>query len=490
MNRFPQLAATSVASRPLATLLLLGLGIPLSLWCLYTLIVGDNLDQVGFFSAAGCFLLLAFVYVGIHGFAGLDWFSVPFLFTLRGLVEFCIIPFWRLLAGETQMDPIYTRAMWLCVGGFTAFWVASLLVLRNRPLVFAPRGHFAPSRVALWSALLLVVGLVGHIVLWKMGMAGYGTADDVARESALPFLGWLHFAASLLNVALVISAVEVLGKGSKNSAIRWIFIVSLAAALVFGIISGMKEELLTPFVFIAFVIFFAKGRFPRVALFLPLLLILIYPFVTAYRETLSRGYRYVANTVPGQAEALASAFQDAITHPFSMGDESSAAHTAFRVDSLNDLHDVLGLPVPELIASDSRIWLAPFYPFIPRALWRDKPVLDEGSRFSVALGRTASTASAPTVVGDLYARGGDLGVLAGMFAYGLALQWFANWFRTQPLSEPALCIYILMLIPLVDLEVDMTMLIASAVTVLVKVFLVMRLVYGSERPRASRVAAG
>ena len=47
-----------------------------------------------------------------------------------------------------------------------------------------------------------------------------------------------------------------------------------------------------------------KGEFLGWAFFLPLLLVLIYPFVAAYRDNLNNGYRTQVNTVEGQEVVL------------------------------------------------------------------------------------------------------------------------------------------------------------------------------------------
>ena len=47
-------------------------------------------------------------------------------------------------------------------------------------------------------------------------------------------------------------------------------------------------------------------------LLLPLLLVLIYPFVVAYRSNLNNGYRTQVNTVAGQEVVLEKSFDDVV----------------------------------------------------------------------------------------------------------------------------------------------------------------------------------
>ena len=80
-----------------------------------------------------------------------------------------------------------------------------------------------------------------------------------------------------------------------------------------------------------------------------------------------------------------------------------------------------------LLEGDERLWMIPFYPFIPRFIWRDKPIQDLGNRFTRVLGGRGYTCTSPTIIGDLYVlHGGIPGVLVGMFLVGLAAQWLTN----------------------------------------------------------------
>src|SRR5262249_42159263 len=76
--------------------------------------------------------------------------------------------------------------------------------------------------------------------------------------------------------------------------------------------------------------------------------------------------------------------------------------------------------------------------FIPRALWRDKPVLDPGREFTTVLGwakdpSLASSSTGQTSAGELYWNFGWPGVLLGMYLCGAAVS--ALWWRAAG-SDP------------------------------------------------------
>jgi hypothetical protein len=122
-------------------------------------------------------------------------------------------------------------------------------------------------------------------------------------------------------------------------------------------------------------------------------------------------------------------------------------------------------------------------------LWKDKPELDKGRRLSVALGHPITSSSAITPIGDLYSLYGWLGVVMGMFLYGITAQLFMNKLGTS-LSEKGVFFLLAVLPVLTNMERDVTASIAASVHSCL-VFLVMAyVVYGGRlfSLRSSRVA--
>jgi hypothetical protein len=135
------------------------------------------------------------------------------------------------------------------------------------------------------------------------------------------------------------------------------------------------------------------------------------------------------------------------------------------------------MPTTSLLNGDEKVYLAPIYPFIPRFLWKDKPVLDKGHRVSVALGIPATSSTTLTSVGDMYALGGMVGVVFGMFLYGIGGQLVMNilgdfW------SEKGVFFLVAMLPVLTDLESDVVSLIAGTVQKGVLVLFIAYVIYG------------
>jgi hypothetical protein len=459
-------------------LMLLGIGVPWGVWTFCALLGPGGSQLVALDAAAGWFVVLAIGYLGLHGLSRLAWCSVPVLLTFRAVAEFICVPAWRFAAGDVLVDSIYVQAMFLTLIGFAAFWIGSLLFMKEARLRFVPREQDTSSRVAFMSATMLGLGLAGNLVTWKVGLFSY-TADAGLRESSFPIMQWLAFFANLLNAALVVSAIEVLGKRSTKSVINIVFWLSAIFSIGFGAISGMKEELLKPLIYLLLVYGITRARIPRTALLLPMLLLLIYPFVNAYRENLNNGYRSQVNTIEGLQATVVKSFNDVIDAPVSTNEQVGKGFTLAtdRLSLLTFVHDIVGLPAPSLLNGDEKIWLAPLYPLVPRMLWIDKPVLNKGQRLSLALGRPSTTSSAVTPIGDLYSIYGAYGVVVGMFIYGVCLQTYMNS-AIRGHSERNLFIYILMIVPLINLEQDTVALVAGAVQLGIVLVLTSYAIYG------------
>jgi hypothetical protein len=457
----------------------LGFGVPWILLTVYMLVSGGDTREAIFLVGTGWFVMLGLGFLGVYGLRRVLWCSVPALITVRALLEFGIIPTWRVLRGDDNVDALYVKAILLVLLGFLAFWIGSLVIQRKMSLQFQPQSPTTTGRVYFASLLMLVLGVIFKLVLWKSGLNSY-MADEGARASAAPIIQWLALGGNALSAALIISSIEVFGKKKPLFSMRFIFWCSLGFSLFFGLISGMKEEILRPLVCLLVVYGIVRARVPRLVVILPIILVLIYPFVSAYRDNLNRGYRSQANTLSG----LGSVLQKSVTDVTGSAGHSKSGHlehgfesTTQRLSLLGLVRDVIGLPSPSLLNGDEKIWMAPFYPLVPRFFWKDKPVLNKGQRFSVALGLSRLSSTAITPIGDLFVLDGWIGIVVGMFIYGFATQILMNVLG-KGFSEKGVFFYFLILLPLINLEMDVFSLVSSAISSLLTAFVFAQLVYG------------
>jgi hypothetical protein len=469
------------ASSGLVSFAMLAIGIPWGILTLFLYMAGGDSQAVSLSLAGGWFVVLAFAYLGLHGLRALAWCSIPVLLTLRALMEFVAVPAWRFASGADQVDSIYVHSMILTLIGFAALWFGSLIFMRENELRFVPQARDTSLRIAFASAAMFIVGLVAKLVMWKAGLLSY-TAQTGARESLIAYMELFVFLGNLLTAAMVISAIEVFGKRSTTPFIKAIFWLSILFAAGFGAISGMKNQFLQPLIILVLIYCITKRRIPRAAFLLPVLLVAIYPIFNAYRANLNNGYRSQANTVGGLVSVLSKTITDVANSPLSTSEQATGGldRSTNRLSLLAYVHDIIGLPAPSLLNGDEKVWLAPVYPLIPRFLWKDKPILNKGQRLSVALGRPDTTSSALTPIADLYMLYATPGVVVGMFTYGICLQLYMNWICRRVLSERVLLVYLLLLLPLINLENDVVGLVAGTVQTSIIAVIVSYAIYGGQ----------
>jgi hypothetical protein len=475
MHTKTQYMSESMTS-PSASFLLLGLLGTCTSLTIYVLISGETTDAVTYVVLALWFVGLALIYLAKRGYEATLLCSIPAVVTIIGLVEFIGVPTWRLINGDDRMDSKYVPALSIVLVGYLALWLGSWALMKKERLRFVPEATSTPTRTVLASLCMLIVGVAASVIEWKLGIYSY--MRDT-RSEATAAAQWLNSGAQLLGGAVLISGIEVLGK--KNTvAMRLIFCLSLGLMLGFGVISGMKGEVLKPFVLVVLVYAITRGRIPRMSwLLIPFLIVVVYPFATAYRKNLDTGYRAQATTLDGLEATIGKSFSDAFGASLtdSKAVSTNVDSSTSRLSLLTCVRDLISIGNMSLLEGDEKVYLAPFYPLIPRFLWKDKPVLDKGRRLSVALGHPATTSAAITPIGDLYSLYGWFGVAAGMLLYGIGAELFMNKLGGS-LSEKGV-FFLLVVIPvLTNMERDVVSSIAAGFQSCILFLLMAYIVYG------------
>jgi hypothetical protein len=462
---------------PLPALTIVVIGVPASLWSIHAVLSGGP-DLGPFATIATWFFVLAGAFLFKNGLRNAQWCTAPAFMTIVATMEFVAIPFWRFATSADQIDSSYTNAMFYVFLGFCMFWLSCCLLIKPCKLTFSPTLPSGSPRIFLAAIAMLAVGTISNVVLWKLGITAYAAAT-LRYDTSISAAESLEMASRMLAMAMLISGIEVFGKRSKSLVMRLIFGTAFILDIGFGLISGMKMEVLMPLFFLAIVLGITQGRFPRVLWAIPLVFILIYPFVDAYRANLNAGYSAQINTKSGLIAALTKSVEDVSSE---YGGSGQALHTGIknfgsRLSVLTLVRNVLELPSPSLLSGDETVWMAPVYPFIPRVLWRDKPILNKGQRMSWAMGIGGISSTNVPGIADMYIIGGTKGVLLGMFLWGACLQIYMN-VMGGVLSERDVFFYVLMLIPLTNIEHDTVGLISGAVQNAIVFLLLSRFVYG------------
>jgi hypothetical protein len=454
------------------------LAFPLAILLFLTLAIDRGADFLTFGILGISFVALATTFLLSNGSIGAQWYTAPGFMTILAVLEFFVTPFSLILSAYDQVDKYYITAMVFLLLGFSAFWLTCWFFRRPSSLVFAPQRGTYDHRILVTTVLLFLIGASAKLILWKLGFIGYEVAT--ARYSAdVSAVGAMSTCSQALTMAMIISGIEVIGKRSRVFVFRAIFVASLVLLFAFGIISAMKAELIMPVFSVSILMGIVQRRLPKFLWITPLLFPPLQIFMSAYRANLNSGYASQINTADGLVTVLRKSTEDVLSGGSAVARRQK---TSFQLagDRLNDLalfRNVLQLPSPDLLNGDETIWMAPFYPFIPRVLWRNKPIFNKAQRMTEALGYGTISATNVPGIADLYALGGTIGVVIGMAIWGACLQLYMNR-MSQGLSEKGLFIYILILFTITTIERDIIAMIGGAVESSCILLVLAKVVYG------------
>lgn len=393
----------------------------------YMLVLG----LYGMFSAA-------FIFFQIHR-SRLNLFSIPVFITILVFIRFGLVPLYA-FANPRNLDrnflgsyDLLVKALLLVALSMTALWLGSACLGRPKrgesDLAHGPSR--AQARPLHDSILAMAAGLYCGVILSKLYLLHAHllryTMSWRAYHSNLALLQVLGAIALLGSCVLIVFTIERYSHPS-DSRRKILFFAVFISECGWGLISGDKRPLLLTFFLVAVVSSIIQRRIRKGWLLAPILgLVLFYPLSNAYRSLLRRNGG--ASSVVFATSLGSDAIRQAAENEGSVqGWVRSGWEAAVRrLDLLQSVGLVLALgPRVKLLKGQERWWMIPYYAFVPRFMWRSKPVLNEGARFSVALGYGDHTSTAVTYPGDLYASYGLPGILVGMFLLGIAGQWLSN----------------------------------------------------------------
>jgi hypothetical protein len=398
---------------------------------------GELMILVMLFAAA------SWAFVSSQGqFSGRRLLELPCFLTIAFLVEFGLVPVVRHLGADpyfasypTVDNATLVRGLIYVIVGMIAFWAGCACLLhkkgrRERPLLVEEEKSESPSRgrVLVFGFILFATGFAAKLYMLSHHIYYYvGSLDTYYSNLASAQI--LGFLAPFGGLALIIAAIERFS-GPFDPKVNVYFWSVFVSECVWGSISGMKGQLLQNFLLVGVVVSFLRPQISRRwVIGFVVGLILIYPLFDQYRF-LVRGPSSVLIGSAGQAlrtEQLALLQAAERTDGSGGWVEAGLQSTLDRLDMLESVSTIVSLKSEtSRLRGDERLWMIPFYPFVPRFIWRSKPILDKGLRFSEVLGYGDETSTSVTYPGDLYLSLGMPGIVVGMFMLGLLARRLTN----------------------------------------------------------------
>jgi hypothetical protein len=349
-------------------------------------------------------------------------------FVMRSLY-LCTVPFLTRL-GRNPYDDYLPAALWCaCVGylSFLAGFGSNAAKTWKRHLPVATH-QLPPALPASRLLFLILLGLGSLAYLFKIGVAvgNYGNLEFQRN----PPPGVVLLLANLLDLSWVVICVYLVVPSKKSR--RWETWSLLGISLgILGLklaISGGKVALIQPLMEAGIVIHYGKRRFrlwEALILGVPSLMLAFgavnfYRFVVVGRSGSPKTLSDIVSRISSAATMLNSN-QVARAQPSAL--EQMVDRNA-GTDALALIMKYTPHPFPYALG---RPWLQIPMTFVPRQIWKNKPINIPSAEFEatyMGLPSNYNGFSSMQLIGDLYRNFSWAGALGGMFFLGALLRLF------------------------------------------------------------------
>lgn len=303
--------------------------------------------------------------------------------------------------------------------------LASLVRFRNHIFKF-------DSKPKLWVLpVLVIISLLSRFFQIRLGIFGYSSNYD-ALIAAAAYTQYFSMASSLGSLALVISALQYYSPQQDRRTKTW-FLGIFLCEIMFGFLGGFKSAVVMPFIIVLLCQYIRIGSVSRKLLIsIPLALVLAFAVIEPFRYLKNVSDKYgegfdatslstIVNTLMDAATLATNATETDTEETASLLVSIMARSNLTYVGSVGikfaDSHKNLPPGSPEFLDG---IIFAPFHAWIPRFLWKDKPIWDIGLWYThevMGYGHMSSTAMG--LFTYLYFAGGALVVFASLFFIGV-----------------------------------------------------------------------
>lgn len=302
----------------------------------------------------------------------------------------------------------------------------------------------------------LIISIASRIVQIQLGLYGFA-GDPESREQYGAVWNILYSIGILGNLVLIVSSTNFFIKGNR----RFLFLVSFATELGFGLLSGMKSEIMLPFFIIGFTYYIAKKRFNKILItFAFVSIVIAYIIVEPFRILRMSDKRFssdpitIVNTIIDSYEINKRAkLVDEQSFDVILLQFLSRLEYTLTTARAIQYKDQVGL---DTRAQDfrERLLTIPLQAYIPRAIWSDKPLEDSGKWYSVNVwGGTENTSVAYSPIGFAYFAGGIIPLIIVFILIGILQKTLFNFLK---LGNGGMIVYfgLLLSVVLIDSKVN------------------------------------
>ncbi len=302
--------------------------------------------------------------------------------------------------------------------------------------------------------MLVLISTLCRFGKMMLGIYGYSsTLSGLSRAAS--YSQYLNIGESLGKLALVALALHYFFRAPGYRRVGIFVFILFFVETFFGVLSGMKSQVVFPFAILVLASYLAKNRMPRV-----LLAASVLAFAVSYY--LVDSFRFARYNDPSFSNvSVASIFQTALglqNRDLDLG-AADRVPVALRIAGRLNATAVASRAVefkdegrvthedPKFLEN---LLMSPAYALIPRLVWPTKPYEDLGSWFNeIVLGHSFQSSVGMSPVSYLYFAGGLLVVLVAFYFVGVWQRVLYEEFLFA--GSGGLIIFIGMLMPLVKM---------------------------------------
>lgn len=380
----------------------------------------------------------------------LDWFRLSIFLTL--ILDYLLrIPFVtgnRIAVNETTTipyDTVYQGLLVIFVGLFGLFVIEFLFLLKRKKNKVIKRHTY--ERLRYKKAFLFIAFLISliQIYLLTQGIVGYGVFSEHTTASYSFLIQISQISPPIL---LSVFAVVFFIKKNKSNLFKVSFLLFFMLQVFIGLLSGMKEQVLTPIIICAIPYLYVKKAIPQKLLASLIIgFILLYPLNNNYRNILNK------HNGIGKYESLIMAVEEvsneSLWDNLTLGSDSYKSRLSMFPILLYSIHIEKEWDRYKYM---NRYVYLPISWIVPRFLLPSKPMSGNGRYLNYKLTKNDKSAITPSTFGWSYLEGGLVFVFLTFFIFGFVLLFIQDLIKSD--SILSFLFYIMMFVSLLKVESD------------------------------------
>lgn len=319
--------------------------------------------------------------------------------------------------------------------------------------------------------IFCAVTAVIQLYLISRGTIGYGSSAEINFSEYSFLIQVTEIAATFLLVTLAIIKYKL---KANTTFFNITFVSFVTTQLVFGLLSGMKENIIVTLILIVVPLMVNGYRISnKNLLIIAFSLVLLYPFINNYREIINTtNYE----RIEAIEYALAKTLLSDPTELLSQGGENYSDRLSLFPMAMYSVHLEEDWKEYKYL---KRYVFIPVAWFVPRVILTDKPASDTGSVLYETLTGNRFNSVTPSTYGWSYLEGGVIPLIFAFFIYGVFIALIEQ--RLNLNNMLGQIIFALLIADLLKVESDIYFRITGALQTIIISFFMYRILI-KEKP--------